>query len=452
MTIGLSSAVEIAAAVKSGRVSALELTQQALSRIETLNPRYNCFTDITASRAIAEANAVDQALQAGQTLPPLAGVPYAVKNLFDIEGYVTLAGAKINASHPPASQDATLVTQMKQAGGILLGALNMDEYAYGFTTENHHYGSTRNPHDPSRSAGGSSGGSAAAVAAGMVPLTLGSDTNGSVRVPSSMCGTFGLKPTYNTLSLEGMFPFVHSFDHAGLFARTSEDLAVTFKLLNLNTHQTLSNIPDTGISGLRIAVAGDYFEQGDAQVNAAIQLVANTLAISRKISLPEVARARAAAYVITASEGGNRHLARLRHQAEDFDPLTRPRLIAGTLIPAAWYIQAQRFRSWFYQQVMRIFDDVDIIIAPATPCCAQKIGQENIMLNDRSVPLRANMGMFTQPISFIGLPVVAAPIQQEGGMPIAIQVIAKPHNEEAALRVASYLEQQGVCSSKIVTN
>ncbi|HAE99991.1 MAG TPA: Asp-tRNA(Asn)/Glu-tRNA(Gln) amidotransferase GatCAB subunit A, partial [Methylophilaceae bacterium] len=148
-------------------------------------------------------------------------VPYAVKNLFDVEGFVTLAGAKINASNAPAIADAHLIKAMQKAGAVLLGALNMDEYAYGFTTENHHFGATRNPHDVSRSAGGSSGGSAAAVAAGFVPLTLGSDTNGSVRVPSSMCGIFGLKPTYGALSLEGMFPFVHSFDHAGMFARSS---------------------------------------------------------------------------------------------------------------------------------------------------------------------------------------------------------------------------------------
>src|SRR3990170_486394 len=153
--------------------------------------------------------------KAGAALPPLAGVPYAVKNLFDVQGLTTLAGSRINRDRPPAKQDAVLVARMRAAGAVLLGALNMDEYAYGFTTENAHYGPTRNPHDPSRTPGGSSGGSAAAVAAGLVPIALGSDTNGSIRVPSSLCGIFGLKPTYGRLSRRGSYPFVASLDHLG---------------------------------------------------------------------------------------------------------------------------------------------------------------------------------------------------------------------------------------------
>jgi len=159
--------------------------------------------------------------KAGAALPPLAGVPYAVKNLFDVQGLTTLAGSRINRDRPPAKQDAVLVARMRAAGAVLLGALNMDEYAYGFTTENTHYGPTRNPHDPSRTAGGSSGGSAAAVAAGLVPIALGSDTNGSIRVPSSLCGIFGLKPTYGRLSRSGTYPFVASLDHLGPFARSA---------------------------------------------------------------------------------------------------------------------------------------------------------------------------------------------------------------------------------------
>jgi aspartyl-tRNA(Asn)/glutamyl-tRNA(Gln) amidotransferase subunit A len=200
------SAAEIAAAVKSRRVSAREVTLAAIARTEATNPKLNAFTDMTFDRALAEADAVDAAVSDGDA-PALAGVPYAVKNLFDVAGVTTRAGSKINRDNPPAADDATLVQRMGANGAILLGALNMGEYAYDFTGENAHDGNSLNPHDTSRMSGGSSGGSGPAVAAGMVAASLGSDTNGSIRVPSSFCGLFGLKPTFGRLSRTGSFPF-----------------------------------------------------------------------------------------------------------------------------------------------------------------------------------------------------------------------------------------------------
>jgi 1-carboxybiuret hydrolase len=452
--LATANASTIAKAIQDGEVSAREITEIALERIETLDGRYNSFTAITAERALAEAAAVDNARSKGLALPPLAGVPYAVKNLFDVTGLVTLAGSIINANNTPATKDALLVQAMHRAGAILLGALNMDEYAYGFTTENSHYGVTHNPHNPARSAGGSSGGCGASVAAGLVALSLGSDTNGSVRVPSSMCGIFGLKPTYGNLSLQGMFPFVHSLDHAGIFARSTTDLCLCYDILNTASHpsKTIETTKLAQIKDLRIAIAADYFEQGDAQANAAITSIADCLGISRKITLPEVARARSAAYIITASEGGALHQHRLRTRASDFDPHTRPRLLAGNLIPASWAFQAQRFRRWFYEQMMCVFNDVDIILAPATPCSAQLLGQTTMSINGIEMPTRPNIGMFTQPISFIGLPVVTVPIQQSNGMPIGVQIIAPPWREDLALSVAAYVESLGVASAPVVTN
>lgn len=445
---GSYSASAIASAVRQGEVSARAVTLAALDNIAQYDSRYNSFTAVTAERALQEAAAVDAARARGETLPPLAGVPYAVKNLFDIAGLPTLAGSKINRQLAPASTDAYLVRAMQQAGALLLGALNMDEYAYGFTTENHHYGPSSNPHDPARSAGGSSGGSAAAVAAGLVALSLGSDTNGSVRVPSSICGLFGLKPTYGALSLQGMFPFVHSFDHAGIFARSAEDLAVCFDVLRgSKAPATYSDKPQ-----YRIARLGGYFEQGDAQAQTAVDRVCQALQVTQVVELPEVARARSAAYLITASEGGNRHLSRLRTQAADFDPLTRPRLAAGTTLPAAWYIQAQRLRAWFYAQAMQLFAHTDVLIAPATPCCAQPLGQTELVIQGKHMPLRPNMGMFTQPISFIGLPVVAVPLHLPGQLPIAVQLIGPPGQESRLLQLAHHLQTLSVCSAPTVRN
>ncbi|HVJ59444.1 MAG TPA: amidase family protein, partial [Burkholderiaceae bacterium] len=226
----LRDAQAIAAAVRAGNCSVQDLVVASLERIAATEPRVNAFTEITAARAQRRARQLDRDRGALRDLP-LAGVPFSVKKLFDIEGLRTLAGSKIEHDAAPAARDAVLVQRLEAAGAVLVGALNMDEYAYGFTTENSHVGPTRNPHDPSRTAGGSSGGSAAAVAAGQVPLTLGSDTNGSIRVPSSFCGLFGLKPTYGRLTRAGTFPFVLSLDHLGPVTRTVEDLALTYDLM-----------------------------------------------------------------------------------------------------------------------------------------------------------------------------------------------------------------------------
>ena len=221
-------ASEIAHAVSGRKMSALAATDAALARIARHDPVLNSFTDVVADRARARARAIDAEIAAGKNPGPLAGVPFAVKNLFDVQGLPTRAGSKINRDLKPSPRDATLVERMEAAGAVLVGALNMGEYAYDFTGENVHDGPSRNPHDTTRMTGGSSGGSGGAVGGGLVPLALGSDTNGSIRVPSSFCGIFGLKPTYGRLSRARSFPFVSSFDHLGPFARSVDDLALAY--------------------------------------------------------------------------------------------------------------------------------------------------------------------------------------------------------------------------------
>ncbi|MFZ3320723.1 MAG: AtzE family amidohydrolase [Usitatibacter sp.] len=454
-----ASAFEVAAAVRSREVSATEVAEAALARIASRDPHINAYTLVTAERALAEARALDRRLDAGDDAGPLAGVPYAVKNLFDIEGVVTLAGSKINREREPAPADAVLVARMRAAGALLTGALNMDEYAYGFTTENTHYGPCRNPHDRDRIAGGSSGGSGAAVAAGEVPLSLGSDTNGSIRVPASLCGVFGLKPTYGRLSRRGSFPFAASLDHVGPFARSVADLALCYDALQGadTADPACANRPPEPVAtlladgrSLRIATATGYFERfaSDDAIEA-VSLTANALGVRARLEIPGAARARAAAFIITASEGGTLHLADLRRRANDFEPLSRDRFLAGALIPAAWVNVAQRIRAWYRAEVLKLFSEVDVIIAPATPCTATLIGQEGMTLNGESLAVRPNLGMYTQPISFIGLPVVAAPVLRPGRLPIGIQIIAAPWREIDCLRVARRLEALGILSAPL---
>jgi AtzE family amidohydrolase len=454
-------ATSIATAVQQGEVTAQQVTAAALAQIAAQNSTYNCFTTVLAEMAMADAVRIDQAIARGEPVGSLAGVPFAVKDLFDIAGISTLAGAGINATRAPAAQDATLVTRLKQAGAVLVGALNMDEYAYGFTTENSHFGPTRNPHDRQRVAGGSSGGSAAAVAAGFVPISLGSDTNGSIRVPAALCGIFGLKPTYGRLSRAGTYPFVGSLDHVGPFARSVRDIAAVFDVLQghdpldpVNTKRpVVPCLPELakGQAGLRIAIAADYFaKSGLPEVFAAVERVAAALGTTQRVTLPEVERARAAAFVITACEGANLHLADLKQRPQDFDPATRDRFLAGCLIPGTWVTQAQRFRSWWRDQILTLFQSVDIILAPTTPCPAPLIGQTTMLLDGVEVLTRPNLGLFTQPLSFIGLPVLSVPIQQSGALPVGVQIIAAPDHEALILRVAADLEAQGIVAAPVV--
>ncbi|HWD57661.1 MAG TPA: AtzE family amidohydrolase [Stellaceae bacterium] len=448
--------LSIAAAVKAGETSAVAVAEAALARIAARDPVLNSFTTVTAERALAEAHAVDAALARGEDPGALAGVPFAVKNLFDIAGVVTVAGSKIDRDLPPAGVDATAVQRLNAAGAVLLGALNMDEYAYGFTTENAHYGAAHNPHDLTRIAGGSSGGSAAAVAGGLVPLSLGSDTNGSIRVPASLCGIYGMKPTYGRLSRAGARLFAASFDHIGPFARSVRDLAAAYDAMQgpdaadpiCTDRPAEPAIPalTRNTEPLRVAVLGGHFA-GEGIAAAAVASAAKALGATLTLEIPEARRARAAAFVITASEGANLHLADLKRRAGDFDPGTRDRFLAGTLVPATWVIQAQRFRRWYREQVLALFHDADILLAPATPCSAPLIGQPTIEIDGAEVPMRPFMGVYTQPLSFIGLPVVAVPLRRSGEMPIGVQVVAAPWRESAALRIAAALEAAGVSNA-----
>ncbi|MDP1968054.1 MAG: AtzE family amidohydrolase [Burkholderiaceae bacterium] len=463
-------AFAMADAVRHGRSTALALTRHCLDVIAATNARVNAFTDITAQRALQRAAMLDE--QLAQGVPglrelPLLGVPFAVKNLFDVQGLRTLAGSRIERDSAPAEQDGLLVRRMEAQGAVLLGALNMDEYAYGFTTENSHEGAVRNPHDLSRIAGGSSGGSAAAVAAGQVPLTLGSDTNGSIRVPSSLCGVFGLKPTFGRLPRTGSYPFVASLDHLGAFARSVRDLALAYDAMQgpedrvghalfdpgcaQREAEPVLPLLGQGLGGLRIGVLGGYFaDNAQPEALAALARVAQALGAQAGVELPMVQAGRAAAFVITNAEGAALHLPQLRVRADDFEPLSRDRFLAGALLPAAWVLRAQRVRWLYARQVARVFDRVDLLLAPATPCAATPIGAEWLTLGGRQLPLRPSMGLLAQPLSCIGLPVCTVPVWQAGlALPIGVQIIAAPWREDLTLRAAAALERAGVVHARV---
>lgn len=435
----LAGALALAAEIRAGRRSAVSVVTGAIADIEVRDTRFNSVTRILGAAAVAQAEEVDRAIAAGRDPGPLAGVPFGVKDLFDVQGEVTTAGSLVLRDNPPAARDATVVARLRAAGAVPLATLNMDEFAYGFSTENTHNGTTRNPHDPERLAGGSSGGSAASVAAGMLPFTLGSDTNGSIRVPSSLCGVWGLKPTYGQMPLQGVYPFVASLDVVGPMASTVEDLQAVYGIM---ADAPLASLP--AVEDVRVARLGGWFASNiSPELTAALDAVMTHLGHDRVIELPEVARARASAFLISAAEGGNLHLPRLRRRAMQYDPATRGRLMAGAMLPAATFVQAHRFRRWFRAQVHAALAQADVLVAPTTVGIAPRIDQPSIIVDGKTVSARANLGIFTQPISLTGLPVLAAPLAVEG-MPLGIQLIGAPGSEARLFAVARELESAGL--------
>jgi aspartyl-tRNA(Asn)/glutamyl-tRNA(Gln) amidotransferase subunit A len=428
-------ALEIAAAVRSGRLSALGVVEQCLADLAHEAPPLVAVTRILSERARVEAAEVDAMLAAGRDPGPLAGVPYGVKDLFAVAGLPNDAGSTLYAAAPPETRDAEAIARLRGAGAVLVATLNMDEFAYGFATINARHGTTRNPHDLERLAGGSSGGSAAVVAAGLLPFSLGSDTNGSIRVPASLTGLYGLKPGHGDLPMGGVFPFAESFDDIGPFALTAADMACIWQVLSGRA------AVDHG-APLRVARLGGRFTQNvDPDLTAALDEIAPG---APTIELPDIARARSAAFVITAYEGGHLHKDALARDPLAFDPATRDRLFAGALLPDALYERAQAFRAAFKEKVRGLTADFDILLAPATPCVAPLVADPRIKIDGALSPARADLGIHSQPISFTGLPALAVPLRRPGKLPLGVQLIGRPHGEAALFRFAAMLETRGL--------
>jgi len=445
----------MAARVRAGESTAIELVAQALADIAARDGNLNSVTDVYEDRALDDARRVDRVIETGADPGPLAGVPFAVKNLFDVAGNRTRAGSVIELDRSPALTDAAAVRRLRDAGAVVVAATNMDEYAHGFTTENAHAGTTRNPHDLRRIAGGSSGGSAAAVAAGLVPLALGTDTNGSIRVPASLCGTFGLKPTFGRVSRAGTVLFVTSLDHVGPIARTAADLATAYDALAcFDPEDPMSSdrpvepctpVLGHGTDGLRIAVAVGHFETvADDTAQDAVYRAGQALGVERDVLVDRSHQACAAASVITSAEAGQRHLVQLRARAADYDPAVRRGLLAGALLPAADYLAAQRLRAEYREVVRRIFEDVDVLLTATTPCSAPLIGQRTMDVGGEQLLVGMSLGLLAQPWALIGLPALSVPMTGRDGLPIGVQLVAAPYRETSLFRVAAALEEDGV--------
>lgn len=414
-------------------MSAVAAVTEAVDAIAASNGDLKAVTMLLEERALRRAREIDAAAARGERPGPLAGVPFLAKNLFDVEGVVTRAGSRATDGDAPAAADADAIRLLEEAGAILVGLTNMDEFAYGFVTQNQHDGATRNPLDLACIAGGSSGGSAAAVAAKMVRIAIGSDTNGSVRVPAALCGLFGFRPTFGGISKRGAFPLAYSLDTVGPLTRTADDLALA--VAALRPKAAMGQRRD--VKGLRFARLGGYFEHPvTPAVRRGVERVCAVLGVTETVEFPEPQRAREAAFLITSAEAGETHLARLRSRSDEYGDVVRERLIAAALTPSAWYAHALRFRTWLFAHLGPLFDRYDVLVAPTTPCEAPPIDATHVTIDGVELEKGPAMGTFTQPLALTQLPALSVPVFSQGEKPVGVQLIARWNEDETLVALA----------------
>ena len=450
------SAGDLGRLVQKGEISPVEIVEAHLSRIRDTEPVLNSFITLLPDEAIAAARQAERDIASGRYRGPLHGIPVGLKDLFNTGGVRTTSGSRIFDTFIP-TEDCTVAARFRAAGAILLGKLNMHQFAYGPTGENPDYGHMHNPWNPELVSGGSSGGSGSAAAAGQCTITTGSDTGGSIRIPAALCGIVGLKPTYGRVSRHGLTPLAWSMDHPGPMVRTVEDAAIAMNSIAGHDPRDVASanlpVPDytsalTGdIRGLRIGAPRQYFEapldpevrQG---VNAALEQLEAMGAEILEVDFPEFGDAAAISTTMLMSEAS----AALRDVlAKDGDKLYEPvryRLEAGLFISAADYLRAQQARAAFDRAARRLLDEVDLLAGPTEPVTAPPLLQQRVLAGEQEIGTVAALTQYTRPYNITGFPAISVPCGfSEEGLPMGLQLAGKPFDEETVLRAAHAYEQ-----------
>jgi aspartyl-tRNA(Asn)/glutamyl-tRNA(Gln) amidotransferase subunit A len=449
---------EAAKNLRARRVSAVELATAAIARIDRHGDTLRAFITLTTGQAMQQARHADQELAAGVDRGPLHGIPIALKDLFATRGVRTTAGSRVYENFVP-DFDATVVERLHAAGAVMLGKLNMHEMAYGITSANPHYGPVRNPWNLEHSPGGSSGGSAAAVAANIAYMAMGTDTGGSIRIPAAFCGTVGLKPTYGRVSRHGVLPLGYSLDHMGPLTRSVRDAALTLNAIagrdakdpTSSRHPVVDFVPEEGcsIKGLRIGFPENFFfERLDPDVESAVRGAiarAESLGASvRPVRLPDVAALNVVARVVLLAEASAVATPALENR-ELFGGDVLALLDQGRLVPATDYINAQRLRRKMRCEFDRLWTGVDCLMAPTTPNTAPKIGDTKVRLGGVDEDVRLATTRLVRCINALGYPALSLPCGLSGsGLPIGLQIIGAPFEEAQILRLGAALEDGGL--------
>ena len=447
---------ELSRLIERKEVSPREVVEAHLRRIEALNPRINAFITVCAEEATADARRAEEEIQDGNRRGPLHGVPVGVKDIVDAAGVLTTQGSSFFPDNVPA-EDAECVRRLKAAGAVLIGKCNTHEFAAGSTTVNPHYGACRNPWDEERVAGGSSGGSGAAVAAFMCPVTVGTDTGGSIRGPAGACGTMGLKPSYGRVSLRGVFPNAWSLDHAGPLARTARDCGLALRGMagfdpldpgsaNRETPDFRAGL-DEGVRGMRVGVCEDFhLPENDASVQKGFERALSTMeelgAVLVEVRYARAARAEEARRVIADAELFVVHRERLRGRPEKFGEDVRKRLENASRATLDDYARARRERRMLAREMEEAFAGADVLLAPGYPCPAAPIATAMGRVNGREVPFSGLGRPQLGPWNLFGFPALAAPSGFSAeGLPVSVQFIAPPWEEARVLRAAHAFEK-----------
>lgn len=447
---------EAAARIRQRQLSPVELTRALLERIERCNERYNAYLTVCSELALEAARVAEREIGRGEYRGVLHGIPLALKDIFAMRGVRMTCGSKILADYFPAT-DAQIVERLNAAGAVLLGKLNMHEFAWGGTSVNPHWGTPRNPWNLDCIPGGSSGGSAVAVAASLALGSIGTDTGGSVRIPAATSGVVGLKPTYGRVSRRGVYPLCWSMDHVGPLARTVTDAALLLQVIAGHdpadpTSRDLP-VPDYTaasrgeVRGLRIGVPKEYFfdaidPEVAETVRGALRHLGSLGAAVEEVSLPLMVHVPASSLALMAVEAYSVHERYMRTRPGDYGADVRARLLLGTYVLGPQYLKAQRVRALLYRQILDVLRRVDVLITPTTAITATPIDRETMTIDGKDIPVATLLSRFTRPFNMTGLPALSLPCGfTQAGLPVGMQIIGRPFGEPTVLRAGSAYEQ-----------
>jgi aspartyl-tRNA(Asn)/glutamyl-tRNA(Gln) amidotransferase subunit A len=442
--------------IARGEISPTELIDAHLERIYETDERLNSFVTVLEPQARSAAARAEAQIRSGNLAGPLHGIPIGLKDLYYTKGVRTTMGSSIMGDFVP-DYDATVVSRFLDAGAIIIGKLQMHEFASGATSANIHHGPAHNPWDTERVSGGSSGGSGTSVAAGQVMAALGTDTGGSVRIPAALCGIVGLKSTFGRISRHGVYPLSWSFDTVGPMTRTVMDTALVMNAIAghdpndpYSSRQPMPDFTETlgqDIDGLRVGIPREHFfeildPEGESAMMEGAKVLEGLGASVEEVSVPLLENILSIGQAISGPEAAEIHLENLRNHGGEMDPQVSSRLAAGLLEPAIYYVRAQRARRAFNRQLAAVFEGVDVLLTPSEPIPAPRIGQEVSTVRGKEHPTLQILARMTRPFNVSGSPAITVPSGlSTDGLPLGIQIAGRMFDDATVLRVAHAYEQ-----------